>query len=81
MFKKHNEIREAKRRHRQIMNAAYHLITPSLIVDRTARLSPEDVVVLVQGRHQIRITVDEAKDALGAALLEKGYSLDRMANA
>ncbi|GFE20058.1 hypothetical protein [Streptomyces nigrescens] len=78
MFKKHAEKREASRRHRQIMNAAYHLLTPGLHLDTTARLSPEDVVVLAYGRHQIRITEEEARDALGAALLERGFDLGRM---
>lgn len=78
MFKKRNEAREARRRHQQIMSAAQHLITPALVLDETARLSPEHVVVLAYGRHQIRATVEEARDALGAALLERGFDLDRM---
>jgi len=79
MFKKRAEARSASRRHRQIMSAARHMAdSPSLWGDETIQMDPEHVIVLAYGRHQIRVTPEEARDALGAALLERGFGLDRM---
>ncbi|MDX3230593.1 hypothetical protein [Streptomyces sp. ME19-01-6] len=72
--------RSPRRRHQQIMAAARHMVDAhALIVDDNARISPEHVIVLAYGRHQIGVTTEEATNALGAALVERGFGLDRIA--
>lgn len=71
--------REANRRHRQIMAAARHEVdTISLITDDSIQANPRHVAVLAYGRYQIRVTAEEVIDALGAALVERGFGLDRI---
>lgn len=75
MLKQFRERRAAVQRHRIAMTAArtarsnavvYHLDGPTV----------DDVINLAYGTHGIRLTKDEARDALAAELANYGRRLD-----
>lgn len=74
--------RAARRRNDQIMAAARYMVDglarlgPLDVYD--VQLTPKSVATLAWFRHDIQVTPVEARDALGAALTERGYGLDRM---
>ncbi|MFF2411881.1 hypothetical protein [Streptomyces sp. NPDC058092] len=66
-LKKFREARHASRRHTRLMRAADHLI-----YGRTdAELDAADLIALVFGRHQLRITETEAVNYLNAGLVRR----------
>ena len=79
MFKQRQERRVAARRHRIAMRAAHRAYGSAVVytpVDRNADPTVEDVVNLAYGSNGVRLTVDEARDALAAVLAEKGRRLN-----
>lgn len=75
LSKKQALRRAADRQHRQLMDAARHIVSRRAIESSVDRIDPAEIVALVFGRHNIRITNDDAADYLNAVLADRGYPL------
>ncbi|MFD5384293.1 hypothetical protein ACFWMG_04850 [Streptomyces sp. NPDC127074] len=75
-------FKTAKRRRReQIMDAARYMVDGLALfasTDDDLQLTPKSVVTAALFRHDIQVTAAEAREALGAALTERGFDLSRM---
>ncbi|CAM5678761.1 hypothetical protein [Streptomyces mordarskii] len=71
MFEKRHARREARARHRQLMNAALDLV--GMFGDHSA--TSADLIALVFGQHAIEIGEDEAARYLDAARVTRGQRL------
>lgn len=70
-----------RRRHDQIMEAARYMVDGLALFaspDDGLQLTPKSVVTATLVRHGIQATAAEAREALGAALTERGFDLSRM---
>lgn len=70
-----------RRRHDQIMDAARYMVDGLACLASPPdelQLTPKNVVTAALFRHDIQVTAAEAREALGAALLERGFALSRM---
>ncbi|MFF6847110.1 hypothetical protein [Streptomyces antimycoticus] len=71
-----------RRRHEQVMEAARYMVTGldnyAMRDDSSIQITPKSVAIAALFRHDIEVTATEARQALGAALTESGFSLDRM---
>ncbi|MFI8531773.1 hypothetical protein ACIGMX_16225 [Streptomyces aquilus] len=72
---KGRERRAAERRHRQGMDAARQIVGRGILDEATDRIVPAAVVALVFGRTGERISADDARDFLNAALADRGFPL------
>ncbi|MEU9406219.1 hypothetical protein AB0E08_11000 [Streptomyces sp. NPDC048281] len=75
MLKKRAARRAASRTHRQMMDAARHVLGRHVLEDTVPHVDPAEVVALVFGRHALRITEQDAIDYLNALFAERGFPL------
>jgi hypothetical protein len=73
-LKKARARRAANARHRALMTIASHVIARHVRLGDTSTATAE-VIAIAFGRHQLRITDDEALDYLNAQLAERSLPL------
>ncbi|WP_228981216.1 hypothetical protein [Streptomyces sp. DH12] len=78
MFKKHRDRRTTARRH-AIAMAAARAAQAKAVIHGDGTATTDDVVNLAYGSHAIRLTDDEARDALAAELATVGRRLETSA--
>lgn len=71
-----------RRRQEQIAEAARYMVDGPVgfepLGDYDVQLTPKTVATLAYMRHDIQVTEQEARDALGTALAKRGYGPDRI---
>lgn len=75
MFEKRAARRAEDRRHQQLLRIAQHIVSRVTLERRIEDIDVAEIVAVAFGRHQLRITEDEALDYLNAVLAERGYPL------
>ncbi|MFJ2162388.1 hypothetical protein [Streptomyces sp. NPDC087856] len=65
--------KQATRRHRDLLSVAQRVVSRATLDRSTGQIA--EVVALAFGRHELRITDDEALDYLNAVLAERGFPL------